>query len=135
MENTKNGWEIVPFTSKNNGIFASWRLESKYQTTMLEEQKRLDALLRLFTIEEFDTNNVGGWYGYYCSEQHGLENPADLPANGWKKVYETPFPVSKRMGEYNIVKVNESDHYVYYAISLNGSADASAVTEYVRLAK
>jgi|TARA_R110001583_G_scaffold2282_1_gene16815 hypothetical protein len=119
-----DGWEIIPSDAKE-GLFME-------EMWVEEEQQIIHDMLKLFIPEE---------YGYYFSETHEHDEPEDIPhgedvtGSVWKRVYRTPLPLYHETGEYNCIDVAYTEDYTYYAISLHGCSFASALTEYVRVAK
>lgn len=128
-----DGWEMIPADSKT-GLFMeeTWKKRPERDRFHLtnEEQQIIHDMLKLF---------VRGHYGYYFSELHDHEQPEDIPVRGhvdsWTKVYYTPNDLFYDTGQYNSIDTASTKDYVYYAISLNGSSLASALTEYVRIPK
>ena len=124
-----DGWEIIPSDTKE-GLFMPemWMVEENYPLINKEQQIILD-MLRLF---------IPGEYGYYFGEIHGHDDPEDIPEftdGKWSEVYYTPLDYYYESGEYNIIKTTATEDYIYYAISRHGCSMASALTEYVRIAK
>jgi len=78
---------------------------------------------------------IPGEYGYYFSETHEHDEPEELEDFEYKTVYYTPLDFYYESGEYSRVEVAYTEDYAYYAISLHGCSFASALTEYVRVAR
>ena len=123
-------WEICKPDDK--GLYAFDGLsylddEHKDDSSLIyQEQKLILDMLKLF---------ITGEYGYYFSEVHTHERPEELDSLEFKRVYYTPVDFYHKSGEYNCISVAYTEDYTYYAISLHGCSFASALTEYVRVAK
>ena len=132
MNKLINGWEVSEPTGDRLYAFGDdeYVLGSKEEYPLIyKEQRIIQDMLKLFIPAD---------YGYYFSETHEHEEPEDIPPHDkdvWKTVYYTPLPLYYDSGEYNIIQVAYTEDYIYYAISLHGSSFASALTEYVRIAK
>ena len=120
----KDGWEIIPADSKT-GLFMkeNWMYN---EGPAKQEQDILHDMLKLF---------IPGEYGYYFSETHEHDEPEELEDFEYKTVYYTPLDFYYESGEYSRVEVAYTEDYAYYAISLHGCSFASALTEYVRVAR
>jgi len=128
----KDGWEVCPKNTHGLYSFAddeyfSENFKEEYPL-VYKEQRIIHDMLKLFIPEE---------YGYYFSETHEHDEPEDIPHGKgvWKRVYYTPLGFYSKTGEYNIISVSYTEDYTYYAVSLHGCNFASALTEYVRIAK
>ena len=128
----KDGWEIIP--KNTQGLYAfsddeyfEENFKEEYPL-VYKEQRIVQDMLKLF---------IPGEYGYYFSETHEHDEPEDIPHGKgvWKTVYYTPVAFYSKAGEYNIIETVSTEDYIYYAISLHGSGFASALTEYVRVAR
>tara|TARA_R100000773_G_scaffold38118_1_gene33221 strand:- start:828 stop:1226 length:399 start_codon:yes stop_codon:yes gene_type:complete len=125
-----DNWEICKPDDK--GLYAFDGLsylddEHKDDSSLIyQEQKLILDMLKLF---------ITGEYGYYFSEVHTHERPEELDSLEFKRVYYTPVDFYHKSGEYNCISVAYTEDYTYYAISLHGCSFASALTEYVRVAK
>jgi len=129
----KNGWEIMPSGYKTGLFGLRQYMEEEDSPLINKEREIIYNMLKLF---------IPGEYGYYFIETHEHDEPEDIPeyAKGvWERVYYTPMPFYYESGEYNSIDVaysrSKTEDYTYYAISLHGCSFASALTEYVRVAK
>ena len=124
----KNGWEIIPSDSKAGLFMEEMWMEEEDFPLINKEQQIIHDMLKLF---------IPGEYGYYFSETHEHDEPEDIPhgEDVWKRVYYTPLDFYYESGEYNIISTAYTEDYIYYSISLHGCSMASALTEYVRIAK
>jgi len=131
MHPIENGWEMIPGNTPVAGLchLDVSHLVSEYKEEfplIYKEQVVIHDLLKLFITDE---------YGYYFSETHEHERPEELDSLEYKRLYYTPLDFYYKAGEYNSIDVAYTKEYTYYAISLHGCSFASALTEYVRVAR
>ena len=130
MNKIVNGWEVCEPKSERLYAFGDDEyFEENFKEDyplIYKEQRIIQDMLKLIIPADYD---------YYFSETHTHERPEELDDLKYNRVYYTPLPLYHQSGEYNCIDVAYTEDYVYYAISLHGCSFASALTEYVRIAR